>query len=194
MGAVDVHDAKVEVYSVLRRTLEAWLTIFLYLIECVSVNSWVLWEKNALAQGKNPPSQKLFLEDLLRGLYAMGAHPECAPAKRKADGPPAGAQPIKRIGNKGPFIHDHCRLKKRAGGFCVYCKKKKAIVGVHTLQSASVHHVLHDLPHCQQNSDWLTGMRVLCVISGNFFWFWGFRTRFFAITPVLGGFLVGKKT
>ena len=80
MNGVDRNDQHCVYYSFVHKTLKWWRKLFLYLLECSTVNSYILYRDACCAEGKRPLTALDFrcsvIEDLVQEhLQQSASHP-----------------------------------------------------------------------------------------------------------------------
>ena len=68
INGVDRHDQYCVYYSFVRKTIKWWRKLFFYLLECSTVNSYILYKETCSAAGKKPVTSLEYRRSIIEAL------------------------------------------------------------------------------------------------------------------------------
>lgn len=118
MGGVDLSDALIGYYSILRKTKRWYRSFFYHFVDIGIVNAYILQKEVAKTRGERPLTQKAFREKLIQELHEVGSTPTRIIRPRPPRGRSAGRHLPMYTGSDATASRRRCQL----------CQKKTPIV------------------------------------------------------------------
>lgn len=120
MGGVDISDALIGYYSVLRKTRKWYRSLFFHFVDIAVVNAFIIHQQLAAMQSKRAKNQREFREALVQELADWMPPPD-APV---APAPPDAPAPHHPAGHTPKHIKPSSKVRRR----CRMCHQKTPVI------------------------------------------------------------------
>lgn len=129
MGGVDLSDALIGYYSILRKTRRWYRSLFYHFVDIGIVNAYILQKEVAKTRGERPLTQKAFREKLIQELHEVGSTTTRIIRPRPSRGHSVGRHLPMYTGSDATVSRQRCQLcQKKTPIVCRSCNASLCVV------------------------------------------------------------------